>query len=496
VDEALYRYANQLFNEQFNQMVHDLSGCEAGPNHSQEQSNDPILLPALIQRYERADAQQSAFSTVLHRSMKHPSAGHHWHSREGLEDHCTAFRWTGPEATSTLHVPILKPDTVEQLDSSTASQDDSIQDYTIQIYVVRAIAPDVLESLSLTANSTLILLTVLTQWETNTVLQGTIPLNAIAQHPSLTPLTLTVNRTESMQAIAPQSADRRQVGVAISHVCVFPSGVISPEISTLRLFPRDDGQWLAVKTFIETHLKSNEAIAAPKEFLQLFPAQFQDITRLQLPLDENFAHPLNLHHPTWAIVAKHLAHEIPTPSLRWMMDTMQPVFSNPVFMVLSTRAELDPVPYFADDPWSEAADFLSANLQSGDRLAAPREFLFRVPIAHFLGDPIANCAPHDHPPSSSQANLREDIRPSDMIRTANWVVIHKGFIRQCSDEVLDHVVAELRPVFANLVFVIFSRQTAQRRLPFWNRDLRAFWKVYLRRQWFRAIQWVTQRPNF
>ncbi|MEM7769407.1 MAG: hypothetical protein AAF327_02715, partial [Cyanobacteria bacterium P01_A01_bin.37] len=199
--------------------------------------------------------------------------------------------------------------------------------------------------------------------------------------------------------------------------------------------------------------------------------------------------------PQWAIMAKHLTHQIPAPTLRWMMETMHPVFSNQVFIVLSSRPELEPVPYFADDPWSEAADFLAQRVSSGDRLAAPREFMFRVPTAEFLGDPILSRDPQDVADEAQGIGLQETGDLVDMIGKADWFVLHKGHVDQYPDEVLDRVVAELRPVFANLVFVIFSSQTAFRQLPFWSRDVRAFWKVYGRRRWLRAIQQVIQRPH-
>jgi hypothetical protein len=513
VDEALYRYAESLFTEQFNQMVDDLSEGRSAdrsdqeldwsdrPHYSQEKADDPIILPALIQRYGQAEAQQSAFSPVLHVSMRHPAAGHNWHSREGLDGNCTPFRWTGPGTTSTLHVPLLPPEDAHQ-------DSDSV---TIQIYTIRAIAPDVLQSLSLTVNDTPVHLTVLSQWDTNTVFQGRVPIDAISPAPSLTCLAFSVNRTASMQTLAPDTPDQREVGLAISHVCLFPRGMLGLESPILKFFPQHDEEWVAVHAFVASHLKLNEAIAAPKEFLQRFPAQFQDITRLQPPsLSPSALQPSSPQPssgssstdetcPTWAIVAKHWVHEIPAPTLHWMMDQMNLVFSNSVFMVLSTRSELDVISYFEDDPWSEAAEFLSAQVQPGDRLAAPREFMIRVPGAQFLGHPVNDEGEQEPLGSSSPTATDQRGAPgvpggdgASMIDHADWLVLHKGMMDHYSDEVLHRAVRELRPVFANLVFVIFSGQSTGKRLSPWNRDLRAFWKVYLRRQWLHAIQRVTQ----
>jgi hypothetical protein len=77
---------------------------------------------------------------------------------------------------------------------------------------------------------------------------------------------------------------------------------------------------------------------------------------------------------------------------------------------------------------------------------------------------------------------------------AEWVVVHKGQLAESSDDDLETIATELRPVFANLVFVIFSGRTEFRRVPFWSRDMRAFWKIFFRRRGLKAIQQIIQMP--
>ncbi len=444
----------------------------------------------LIQRYGEVEAQRSAFASVVRVSMSGSAAGDNWYAREGLEEGCTPFRWTGPGTVSTVYVSLkaegrrqkaegdgqnsLIPSTLSPSHSPThaTAPKGSLQDVRVQVYVVRAIAPAILESLSLQVNGTFVTLTVLAQWENIAILQGIIPAEVISVPPALTCLSLSVNRTESMQVIAPHTPDQRQVGVAVSRILLFPEGKTIPEQMGLRLFPDDDVLWSEVREFVQAHVKAGEAIAAPKEFWQPFPAQFTDITRLNLGEGATGM-------PTWAIVAKHLTQDIPSGSFRVMVATLNPVFANQVFVVLSNRTDLPTVPYFSDAPWSEAADFLATWLKPGERLVAPKEFLFRLPEAEFLG------------------NLKEEERrkkAGDRRQEAEWVVVHKGYVVSDSDVNLEAIVTELRPVFANLVFVIFSGRTEFRRVPFWSRDMRAFWKIFFRRHGLKAIQQIIQMP--
>lgn len=482
VDEALYRYATQLFEEQYEAMLQELppadsleaAGTEIGwmeaefveftsgtsgfdslesdssksdPPESKASEPDPLTLrmPALVQRYAQTRAQQASFESVLNLSMRRTIAGANWHSREGLDKGCTTFRWTGPGTTSTLHLP-LKAE----------------EDLRVQIYLVRAIAPDVLQSLSLSVQGNGIPLQLLTAWETHTVFQGVIPKALLASPPTLTRLEIRVNRTESMQTIAPHSPDQRRVGLAVSHLYLFPHRQVSapghstpvPEDEELRLFPNQDQMWTDVLDFVRSHHQPDEAIAAPKEFLQPFPQPFRDYRSLT---------PDSL--PDWAIIAKHLTRTLDESAIRQMTAELRPVYSNPVFLVLSRRSDLPTVSYFEDPPWEEVADFLAAHLQPGEALAAPEEFIYRFPEALRSRNPTQTGAT-DTP----------------------WVVFHKGRLDAIPVAVLNPVVRDLRPVFANLVFVIFSSRTDLKAVPPWVRDMRAFWKLYSRRRLQQVIR--------
>ncbi|MGB3405938.1 MAG: sulfotransferase family 2 domain-containing protein, partial [Jannaschia sp.] len=136
VDLALYAEATRLFEAQFGAMVADLEQRGLGhpsPNSSPEKSLD--LTSALIRHYGDRHSQQATFSSTLNFSVRRPVAGANWYSREGLEPNCTPFRWTGPGTTSTLYLP-LKAES----------------DLRLHLRIVRAIAPEVLDSLSLQVN--------------------------------------------------------------------------------------------------------------------------------------------------------------------------------------------------------------------------------------------------------------------------------------------------------------------------------------------------------
>lgn len=441
VDLALYAEATRLFDAQYAAMMADLKE-QASPSPDGKPSLD--LTSALIRHWGDRHAQQARFSSVLNVSMRRPIAGANWYGREGLEPGCTPFRWTGPDLTSTLYLPL-------QADG----------DLRLHLRIVRAIAPDVLQSLSLRVNDQPVPLTPLTQWDETVMLQGVVPAAAVSVPPRLTCLSLTVNRTDSMQTLAPHTPDQRQVGIAVSQVYVFPDGAIAPENHELNLFPIEDVHWVEVLDFVRSHLQPTEAIAAPKEFVQSFPNRFCDYQTLNT-IKMTSQQPPNL--PDWVIVAKHLTHTLDKTILRVMASTLRPVFANPVFFVLSQRPDLPTVSDFADPPWSEAAEFISQHLRPGEMLVAPEEFIYRFPEA---------------------LSLRNDLDAD--LPDATWVVIHKGRLAGIDTSTLKRIVTDFRPVFANLVFVIFSSRPELRAMPLWARHGRPFWKAYYRRRWQQVI---------
>ena len=441
VDLALYTEATRLFEAQFERMVADLEQRGLGQPPSANASKESLdLTSALIQHYGDRHSKRTTFDSMLDFSMRRPAAGANWHSREGLEANGIPFRWTGPGTTSTLHLPLKAEG-----------------DLRLHLRTVRAIATDVLDSLKLQVNNQFVALKPLTQWESNTILEAVLPASAMSTPPTLTQISLTTNRTESMQTLAPHTPDHRQVGIAVSQVYVFPNRGAAPENRDLNLFPNHDEHWVEVREFVRSHVRLMEAIAAPKEFLQPFPGQFCD-----------YGYLTPSHLPDWVVVAKHLTRTLNEPVLRAMAKQLHPVFANPVFFVLTKRTDLPTVSDFADPPWSEAAEFLDSHLKPGESLIAPEEFIYQ------FSEPL-------------------DLNPNvaSALDRATWVAVHKGRLDDMEISLLQRVVKDFRPVFANLVFVIFSSRPEFRTVPVWASHTRSFWKTYYRRRWQQVISPLT-----
>jgi SAM-dependent methyltransferase len=90
-----------------------------------------------------------------------------------------------------------------------------------------------------------------------------------------------------------------------------------------------------------------------------------------------------------------------------------------------------------DKAWADTAEFLRARLAPADRLVAPDPFRFAIPRALRFGQ------------------LRGD-SPARF----DWIVVHKGELDRIPRPFLMGLAAETVPVFANEVFVVFSREPA------------------------------------
>ncbi|MGJ3247444.1 MAG: hypothetical protein ACFE0I_15400 [Elainellaceae cyanobacterium] len=333
VDLHLYDYAQTWFESRFSQMVEELlsryrdrsldpSQSDPSMSSSQIGDADPLetLLNHLERHYERRYAALNIPKTsTLDFDVSQPMSGSGWHRRNGphngLRGNANSFRWTGPGTLSTLDFPLV-----------------ARSDLLIRVHISNAIAPDVLESLSLRVNDQPIILDTFFRRGLTTVFQGRIPQSVVTTSDRpMTRLTFEVNRTDSPQAINPNSPDRRFVGVALSRLQIFPIP-IEPEPSehVFYPFPENDPYWLEAVEFIRQHIGSREIVAAPGEFYQKFPDQFCSY------LSAFYTKP----ELTWVIVHQGLMDETHFTSMKWAMRSLYPVFINPVFVILSRRRNL------------------------------------------------------------------------------------------------------------------------------------------------------------
>lgn len=132
--------------------------------------------------------------------------GHGWQGHEDLIGAISVpFRWTGPGTESTLDFS-LRTD----------------RDVVLQAHVINAIAPDVLQSLTLRVNDCPVPLQTTHRHGLEVVVQGTIPAQVLARDPELTRLRFCVNATRSKHALDPSDPDDRLLGVCFSQLAMAP----------------------------------------------------------------------------------------------------------------------------------------------------------------------------------------------------------------------------------------------------------------------------------
>jgi hypothetical protein len=241
-------------------------------------------------------------------------SGSGWHRRNGLYSGLritsTPFRWTGPGTESTLDFPLA-----------------THTDLTIRIRITNAAAPDILDSVMLKANNCPIALNTLLKRGNLAVFEGTIPQIVLVSDRPFTRLTLSVNRTVSLQDVNPNSTDKRVVGLAVQRIQIFPSTEQPPTPEgDYMLFPRGDRSWAETADFLQQHLKAEDKLAAPTEFMERFPEEF-------LPYSNSFENQPNL---AWVVIHKGLLEEVHSISLRWTGESLNPVFANEVFVIFSS----------------------------------------------------------------------------------------------------------------------------------------------------------------
>jgi hypothetical protein len=323
LDLQLYEEAQNIFEQQFSQMRRELLE-EYASQQSLQISDDSVgsdrqtLLPLLEQHYERRYAERNLQSICsLDYSFLQSMSGTGWHrlngAYSGLQCTSTPFRWTGPGTESTLDFPLVTD-----------------ADLIIKFRLVNAVTPDVLASLTLKVNDHPVPLTTQFRQGNITVFQGVISQTILTGDRSFTRLTFNVNRTVSLQTVYSESPDQRVVGLAFHRIQIIPASAKPGDQEYLYLlFPWDDLHWVEAADFLDRHLQPTETFAAPSEFYERFPQQFQTDTSPFLP-----------DQPAWVVVHKGLAEEIDSDSLKWTTRNLIPVFANAVFVIFTNRLDV------------------------------------------------------------------------------------------------------------------------------------------------------------
>lgn len=333
LDSQLYAHAQTIFQEHMYTMLEDLQTRFDRPIHADLETlstqTEPldlgVLIPLLEKHYEQRWIESNptprqsvdfAFNRAISGIGWHlrEGAGSGWHLQDGLDTGGTPFRWSGPSPVSTLDFPL-------------SSQDDLM----IRLRIINAAAPDILDSLALEVNGYSVELEPILKRGTLAVLQSVIP-KAVLERSALTRFRFSVNRTVRLD---PSQDDARKVGLAFHRVQIFPvyAQPTTEEYAHYQ-FPGDDPNWVEVARFIEHYLQPYDKVVAPTEFIKRFPNHYRSHL---MP----FANKTGLR---WVVVHKGLMDEIDPPSLRWVMQSLRPVFANSVFVVFSNQGDLPSIP--------------------------------------------------------------------------------------------------------------------------------------------------------
>ncbi|NJN85066.1 MAG: sulfotransferase family protein [Leptolyngbyaceae cyanobacterium SL_7_1] len=222
LDIALYQFAKEKFNVQYDQMLQNLSEQFNYPASDQLEPQQIYTLLEKHYEYRHAILERSPVPQFLF-DFNQALLGRGWHLREGLERN-HVFRWTGPGTLSTLDLPQLEP-----------------QDTTIQFRIINTVASDILESLELQVNGCKISFFPLHSDVITTVFQGEIPASCLVSELPFTRLTFKVDRTTSLHSVDPTNLDTRPVGLAFDLIQLYP--VNSPETTSAVSFLFDNPAW-------------------------------------------------------------------------------------------------------------------------------------------------------------------------------------------------------------------------------------------------------------
>ncbi|GEM_PF-705372 len=379
IDQELYRYAKAIFEDRFNQMVQDLLN-KYGTDEQRAtyavsgQHPDQDALQQLLEHHseQRFKELQYPPAEAVEYNFCEPLRGLGWQRRECAADDL-AHRWMGPVTTATLDLPIairpvtatpvadladmtipetVIPETVipetivpdvtdsDAIALSTAPGSlvpNSRDDYLVEFQVPHlwAVAPDILESLTLQVNSHPIPLITLHSTDALRIYQGRVPHNCLGGDRYFTQLAFQVNRTAVCKNANPLSKDTRLVGVALNYVQVFPSA-LEAQKSFLRLFVNEQSKVAAA--FVSNHLEPQERVVAPLMFKVLLPAAIDTYDTF-----------LGSHESLqWVILHKGIKQQMEALLWKLAQQGFKPVFADDVFVVfVQNRNDLSGISYLS-----------------------------------------------------------------------------------------------------------------------------------------------------
>jgi hypothetical protein len=213
LDLELYAQAQQVFEARFRHMTQRLLHHYG----SRAQAHLPYPLPLetlhelLEKHYERraANRYERQHRPALQFKFDQAFEGVSWHLPANSPEHGVMW-WSGPGTQSTLDFPLARH-----------------SDLLIQFRILMALAPDILDSLTLKVNSQPIPLIRQPDPAGAIIFQGRIPRAVLRRRPGFTRLAFEVNRTVAPNAVDAQNPDDRRLGVLFNWIELSPTTTAS-----------------------------------------------------------------------------------------------------------------------------------------------------------------------------------------------------------------------------------------------------------------------------
>jgi hypothetical protein len=328
MDQVLYDYGVNLFNERFLTMQQDLLdtyGKDFGLDPAQV-AEQAIPAETMRQMLELHSARRYR---ELHPDMEsaalydfcQPLRGTGWQRRE-CPDADPAYRWIGPGNTATLELPLAP---------------EPGQGYLLEFRVICtwAVASDVLDSITASVNGHPVELAMLYRDPGVKLFQAKVSYEVVAQSSPFALVTFATNRSAPFRAFNPLSSDPRTVALAINYVQLYSADQENQRSASLNLF--EDESWRAIAQFMDKELKPGERVAAPLAFKARLQNEVQDcdyFRQQQAKVD-------------WVILHKSMTENVSPLLLKLVLGGFGPVFANDVFLAFTRRQELPRLSYTA-----------------------------------------------------------------------------------------------------------------------------------------------------
>ena len=206
LDSKLYEFGKELFENRFNQMMEYLNNNYYESKYSKYSSQKSLVL-MLEKHYEKqiTDSQQTQVKKIDY-DFQQKMFGSGWYYREIVPETKMAYRWTGPETTSTIDLPL-----------------NTNHDLIIQFRVMREIVPGVLKSLKFKVNDHPIEIKKLEEKSGMVVFEGFIPKSVLMNKKHFTRLFFELDRTINPHEINSLDPYDRSGGIAMDRIKIMPS---------------------------------------------------------------------------------------------------------------------------------------------------------------------------------------------------------------------------------------------------------------------------------